>query len=131
MGLIEGALGALLGRGGGPAKTILRGVMGMVAGGGLSKVLSAFKDKGMGAQADSWVSTGDNEPLTADQVRQALSPEQLQQIAYRAGISVDEAADQVAAALPEVVNQVTPDGQVPADADVDAQLKQVEADLQV
>jgi uncharacterized protein YidB (DUF937 family) len=57
MGLIEGALGALLGRGGGPAKTILRGVMGMVAGGGLSKVLSAFKDKGMGAQADSWVST--------------------------------------------------------------------------
>ncbi|HRC07409.1 MAG TPA: YidB family protein [Miltoncostaeales bacterium] len=131
MGLIEGALGALLGRGGGPAKTILRGVMGMVAGGGLSKVLSAFKDKGMGAQADSWVSTGDNEPLTADQVRQALSPEQLQQIADRAGISVDEAADQVAAALPEVVNQVTPDGQVPADADVDAQLKQVEADLQV
>jgi uncharacterized protein YidB (DUF937 family) len=74
---------------------------------------------------------GDNEPLTADQVRQALSPEQLQQIADRAGISVDEAADQVAAALPEVVNQVTPDGQVPADADVDAQLKQVEADLQV
>ena len=44
---------------------------------------------------------------------------------------MDEAADQVAAALPEVVNQVTPDGQVPADADVDAQLKQVEADLQV
>jgi uncharacterized protein YidB (DUF937 family) len=131
MGIIEGALGALLGRGGGPAKTILRGVMGMVAGGGLAKVLAAFTDKGMGAQADSWVSTGDNQPLTADQVRQVLTPEQLQQIADKAGISVDEAADQVASTLPEVVNEVTPDGQVPADADVDAHLQQVQANLQV
>jgi len=131
MGLIDGALGALLGRGGGPAKAILRGVIGMVAGGGLAKVLGAFKDKGMGAQADSWVSTGDNQPLTADQVRAALTPEQLQAIADKAGISVDEAADQVAAALPEVVNHVTPDGQVPADADVDAHLEAAKSDLQV
>lgn len=131
MGLIDGALGALLGRGGGPAKAILRGVIGMVAGGGLAKVLGAFKDKGMGAQADSWVSTGDNQPLTADQVRAALTPEQLQAIADKAGISVDEAADQVAAALPEVVNHVTPDGQVPADADVDAHLETAKSDLQV
>jgi uncharacterized protein YidB (DUF937 family) len=105
--------------------------MGMVAGGGLAKVLAAFTDKGMGAQADSWVSTGDNQPLTADQVRQVLTPEQLQQIADKAGISVDEAADQVASTLPEVVNEVTPDGQVPADADVDAHLQQVQANLQV
>ncbi len=131
MGLIDGALGALLGRGGGPAKTILRGVIGLVAGGGLAKVLGAFKDKGLGDQADSWVGTGDNQPVSADQVRQALSPQQLQQIADEAGISVDEAAEHVAAALPEVVNHVTPDGAIPDDAQVDSQLDQAKAELQV
>ncbi len=115
MGLLDSALKMVLGSGGGPAKKILGAVVGMVGAGGLSKVLSAFKDKGMGDQADSWVGTGENQPVTAEQVKQAMPAEDLQRIADEAGISVDEAAEHVAATLPEVVNQVTPDGQVPSD----------------
>ena len=131
MGLIDGALGMLLGRGGGPAKKVLGAVIGMVGAGGINKVLSAFKDKGMGDQADSWVSTGDNQAVTADQVRQALSEEQLQAVAAEAGIGVDEAAEYVATALPEVVNQVTPEGSVPSDDQLQAQLDAARAELQV
>lgn len=131
MGLIDGVLGAVLGRGGGPAKTILRGVMGLVAGGGLNKLLSAFRDKGLGQQADSWVATGDNQEVDADQIRQVISDEQLQQIADEAGISTEEAARQVAQALPELVNHVTPDGAVPDEQTVQARLDAARAELQV
>lgn len=129
MGLIDGALGMLLGRGGGPAKKILGAVIGMVGGGGLNKILGAFRDKGMSEQADSWVSTGENQPLTADQVRQALSPEEIKQIADEAGISVEEAEQRIAEALPEVVNQATPDGSLPDDATLEEQVAAARREL--
>jgi uncharacterized protein YidB (DUF937 family) len=118
-GLLGGGRGG--GGGGGSAMGALLPVLaGLLAGGGLSKVLGGLKANGLSAQADSWVGTGTNEPVTGSQVEQAIGKEQMQQIAQQLGVSESEAAEAVAQALPEVVDKVSPEGQLPPEQDLDA-----------
>jgi len=93
---------------------------GLIASGGLSKLLGLVKANGLSSQADSWTGTGANEPIDADQVRAALGEEELSSIAGKLGVGNDEAAAAVAQVLPQVVDHVTPGGEVPADADLKA-----------
>jgi uncharacterized protein YidB (DUF937 family) len=93
---------------------------GLLASGGLQKVLGGPKANGLSAQADSWVGTGANEPVTGSQVEQAIGKEQMQEIAQQLGVSESEAAEAVAQALPEVVDKVSPEGQLPPEQDLDA-----------
>jgi uncharacterized protein YidB (DUF937 family) len=126
---LDGILGGLVGRlGGGSALGGVVGklapaLVGMLAGGGLAKVVSQFQGAGLGSHADSWVGTGENEPITSDHVKQALSEEQIAQVAQQLGVSTDEAAAALAHALPEAVNHLTPAGHVPDPAQVDQALK--------
>lgn len=128
---LEGILGGLAGRLGGGGSGALGGVVGrlapalvgMLAGGGLARVVSQFSAAGLGGHADSWVGTGENQPITADHVKQALSEEQIAQIAQELGVSTDQAAAALAHALPEAVNHLTPAGHVPDQAQVDQALQ--------
>jgi len=132
MGLLDGILGQVLGgamQGGAHPGEPMRGGAGshgsLVAillqllqqNGGLGGLLSRFQHAGYGQQADSWVSTGRNQPIDADVLSQVLGSGQLDGIAQKLGVPRREAADQVASALPEVVDRMTPQGSVPADAD--------------
>lgn len=63
-------------------------VVSLLASGGLSKLLEAFKAKGMGAQADSWVGTGENQPVSAADVKEVLGQEKIAEVAKQA--KVDE-----------------------------------------
>jgi uncharacterized protein YidB (DUF937 family) len=130
MGLLDGILGQVLGgaaQGGAPPGETMRGGAGgaLVAillqllqrNGGLGGLLSQFQRAGYGRQADSWVSTGRNQPIDADVLSQVLGSGQLDDIAQQLGVPRREAADQVASALPEVVDRMTPQGSVPADSD--------------
>lgn len=124
-GGLDDMLGGLLGGrgagGGGSAMGALLPVLaGVLASGGLSKVMGGLKANGLSAQADSWVGTGTNEPVSGRDVEQAVGQEQIQQIAKQLGVSESEAADAVAKALPEVVDKVSPDGKLPPDQDLDA-----------
>jgi uncharacterized protein YidB (DUF937 family) len=83
------------------------------ASGGLHGLTSKLSSKGMGKQVQSWVGTGANQPVTGTQVRQAMDPAHLQQMAKQAGMTPEETSDHVARALPELVNQATPHGQIP------------------
>ena len=85
--------------------------------GGLSGLLDQFRSAGLGQQADSWVSTGRNQPIDGDVLSQVLGSGQLDSIAQKLGVPRREAADQVASALPEVVDRMTPQGSVPPDSD--------------
>jgi uncharacterized protein YidB (DUF937 family) len=85
--------------------------------GGLGGLLSQFQRAGYGQQADSWVSTGRNQPIDGDVLSQVLGSGQLDSIAQKLGVPRREAADQVASALPEVVDRMTPQGSVPPDSD--------------
>ena len=101
-------------------------VIGMIKSGGLQKVVQGFQQKGMGAQADSWVSTGGNAQVSGSDMRVGLGDDEVRQFAEEAGIPEDEAADVLAAVVPQVVNGLTPDGRVPSDDELEALLRQLQ-----
>lgn len=137
-------LGGMLGGGsrqasGGGLGDILGGMLGgaqsnAMPGGGLEGALGGlggmqdiFKHAGMGQQVDSWISSGDNLPISPDQIRQVLGGSgHLSQLAQAAGMSEDEAANDLTDILPDLVNQLTPQGGIPANgADIEALLRKM------
>jgi len=81
--------------------------------GGLSGLLQCFHEKGLGGLAASWVGTGQNLPITADQIQHVLGSEQVKQLAAKAGISPETASATLSQLLPNLVDKLTPNGQVP------------------
>ncbi|MFI0264311.1 YidB family protein [Streptomyces sp. NPDC017056] len=84
-------------------------------GGGIQIVLGKLLQGELGRQAHSWVGRGANEPVTPEQVAKALPDEALQRIAEENGVSAGEAAKQLAHTLPQAVDRLTPDGEIPQD----------------
>lgn len=68
----------------------------------------------MGDVVASWVGTGQNLPISAEQLHSILGSEQVAAIAQKVGVSPADASSVLAKMLPEVVNHLTPNGQVPA-----------------
>lgn len=84
-------------------------------GGGIQIVLGKLLQGELGRQAHSWVGRGANEPVTPEQVAKALPGDTLQKIAEENGVSAQEAAKQLAHTLPQAVDRLTPDGEIPQD----------------
>ncbi|HUA41489.1 MAG TPA: YidB family protein [Streptosporangiaceae bacterium] len=84
--------------------------------GGLQGLVWKLSRGGLGQQVDSWVGTGENQPVTGPQVRRAIDPRQLSAMADQAGMTPEETSEELASVLPVVVNKATPQGQLP-DAD--------------
>lgn len=81
--------------------------------GGLPGLLQSFHQNGLGGLVNSWVSTGQNQPVSGDQLQNVLGNEQVQQLAAKLGISPDMAKSKLAEYLPMIVDKLTPNGQVP------------------
>jgi uncharacterized protein YidB (DUF937 family) len=81
--------------------------------GGLSGMTSKLSNSGMGKQVQSWIGTGENQPVSGQQMQQAMDPNELHSMAEQAGMSDEEASEQLAQAVPQMVNQATPEGQIP------------------
>ena len=81
--------------------------------GGLGGLLDRLKDAGHGNTADSWVGTGQNHPIQANELGNALGPQVIREIAQRTGLNEQDLLKQLSAALPGIVDQLTPNGQVP------------------
>jgi len=81
--------------------------------GGLGQILEQFQRAGLGQQAASWVSTGQNMPVSPGAIGQVFDAETLSRIAREAGISEQEASTGLSQLLPEVVDRLTPSGQLP------------------
>ena len=81
--------------------------------GGLSGLVQQFHDKGLGGLVSSWVSTGQNLPISADQIQHVLGSDQVKELAAKAGISPDAAGSHLAQLLPMLIDKLTPNGQVP------------------
>ena len=84
--------------------------------GGLEGVLGKFRQGGLAQQADSWVSTGQNMNISADQLQQVFGSSTISDLASRLGMSEGQASSTMAQLLPDVINQLTPEGQVPANS---------------
>jgi uncharacterized protein YidB (DUF937 family) len=72
----------------------------------------------MGDIVKSWVSTGQNLPISAEQIQSVLGNEQLQSLAAQAGLDTGQLSGQLAQLLPQVVDRLTPDGTVPEGSDL-------------
>jgi len=119
-GLAGGSSGSQAGGMGGLLGSLLPAIGGMLAGGGLQQVLSGFQANGLSAQTDSWIGTGENEPISGDDVRKVVAPEELAKIAAQLGVSEDEAAVAVAQILPTVVDRVSPEGHLAPDNELES-----------
>lgn len=81
--------------------------------GGLGGLLGKLTDAGHGNVANSWVGTGQNQPINPNDLGSALGPQVIREIAQRTGMDEQELLKQLSAALPGVVDKLTPGGQVP------------------
>jgi uncharacterized protein YidB (DUF937 family) len=83
--------------------------------GGLSGLVDLFRQQGMGTHVDSWVGTGQNLPISGEQLQQVLGSGAIGAIASRLGIPADQLGARLAQTLPEVVDHMTPGGVIPDD----------------
>ena len=90
--------------------------------GELTNLLQGFNRAGLDEQAQSWVSTSANQPVSPDQVQQGLGDGLLNSLAARAGVSPTVAKVALAAALPLIVDHLTPQGNVPDQSSLTARI---------
>lgn len=117
---VGGSAGSVLGGGlGALIPTLLPAVIGMLGHSGSSgqtgmhQLVDTMQANGLGQVAQSWVGAGSNQSITADQVQQVLTPEQVAELSAKSGLPADQVHAGVAAILPELVNHLTPNGAVP------------------
>ena len=110
---LSSALGGAPGESGGSA--MLSGVMDMLNNhpGGVSGLVQSFEQNGLGNLMSSWIGTGENLPISADQVKTILGNERVAELAAKARISPDAASSRLAELLPNVINKLSPDGKLP------------------
>jgi uncharacterized protein YidB (DUF937 family) len=111
--LLKGALGQIEAS---VLPVVLSEVMGNGSDGGLSAIVAKLEQGGLGDQVKSWIGNGQNLPITADQLKQVLGNEQVQQLAARYGIPVDALLKVLAEQLPTAVDHASPQGTLPAKA---------------
>ena len=140
MGLLDGLIGNVLGSmlSGNQTENRLDSVLGGLGGrnqtqsgnlllqvilsllqqnGGLEGVLGRFRQGGLRQQADSWVGTGQNMNVSPDQLQQIFGSSTISDLASQLGMPEDQAGSTMARLLQEVINHLTPQGQVPENGD--------------
>jgi uncharacterized protein YidB (DUF937 family) len=81
--------------------------------GGLPGLIDKFRNGGLAEIVTSWVGTGTNLPVSGEQMTNALGSDKIREIAASLGLSDTEAADKLASMLPQVIDKLTPQGEVP------------------
>lgn len=125
MGLLDALLSGMTGPaagGGQPTQSgmnpLLQIALQMMAGhgqgGGLSSLINEFQRAGYGQQMDSWVSTGQNLPISPEQLMQVFGQGRMQQMAADSGMDLGQLSGGLADVLPQLIDRLTPTGQVPA-----------------
>ena len=114
-GLLTQFLGTAEGATGGGLQVLITQVLGTTQGGagGIQSLISQFESAGLGEHIKSWVGTGENLPITAEQVNQAIPQEQLAAWAEKFGLPADKISGLLAEVLPHAVDHATPEGTVP------------------
>ena len=110
--VLPGGLGSVLS--GGLGGALGGGALGGGAlSGGLQDLLKQFQQNGHGDKAESWVSTGPNKPVAPHELEQALGNDRIDWLTRETGMSRDQLLTGLSHALPQAVNQLTPNGRLP------------------
>ena len=108
-GMLGGALG---GTGGG-----MGGGLGSILSGGLGDLVDRFNGAGQGQKAQSWIGTGDNEPIKPTDLERTLGEDTINELQEKTGLSRQDLLERLSKTLPEAVNQFTPDGRIPSETE--------------
>ena len=124
MGLLDSIsqiAGQALASSGNGQSGLLQGILGMVSQqpGGLAGLIQAFQSKGLGDVAASWVGTGANLPISPDQLQNVLGSDAVSSLASKFGLSSEDVSGRLSELLPQVVDKLTPNGQVEDGASLD------------
>lgn len=116
MGFLDDVLGNVLGGGGqGGSNALISALIQMIQSqpGGLPGLLQKLSHSGLGDVVSSWISTGGNLPISADQLQSALGGDFIEKLAGMTGMSAGDAANGLAGALPKITDMLTPQGSIP------------------
>ena len=87
-----------------------------------------FEQKGLGGVIGSWIGTGQNMPISPDQLQSVLHSGALQEFAAKAGMDPAQLSSMMTTLLPHVVDHLTPNGQVPDSGTLSQIMKGLAAD---
>jgi uncharacterized protein YidB (DUF937 family) len=109
MGFLDGVLGGVIG------SEMTQIVSGLIEKhGGVQGIVAQMEQQGLGATVQSWVGTGANAPISADQIHQAFGPDAIRALAAKFGIDPNTMAGKLAQVLPQAIDKLTPNGTIPA-----------------
>jgi len=118
MSLLDSLLGGMMGGVQQGQSPLLQAALQLIQqNGGLPGIISKFEHGGMAEHAGSWVGTGENIPITGNQLQEILGTGTIGQIAQQLGLSHGDASSGLAQVLPQIIDHLTPTGQVPGDHD--------------
>jgi len=100
-----------------------KGVAGALLNGGLFDLLKQFRGAGQANAADSWVATGPNQAISPTDLSRVLTPEQMEFLSQRTGLSREQLLAGLSESLPQAVDELTPDGRIPAPEELQRRLR--------
>jgi uncharacterized protein YidB (DUF937 family) len=95
---------------------VLSEVLGNGSQGGLNAIVAKLQQAGLGDQVKSWIGNGQNLPITAEQLQEALGSDTAKQLAARFNIPIDQLGKVLAQVLPAAIDHASPDGTLPHSA---------------
>jgi uncharacterized protein YidB (DUF937 family) len=129
MGLLAQLLGSLTGQpsGGQRGNALLDIATTLIQGhpGGLAGLVQQFTDAGLAREASSWVSTGQNLPISAEQISQVLGQGNVRSLGENFNLSSESASAGLASLLPALIDHLTPKGQVDSETPLTASLSRL------
>jgi len=108
MGMFDGILGGIVGA---EMATVVNHLI--EKHGGVAGIVSELQQKGLGDTVKSWVGTGPNQPVSADQLHQALGAGAVSQLAAKMGVNPQDLLARLTQALPTAIDKLTPGGVLP------------------
>ena len=129
--IVKGLAGKFLGGSGGTQNPLLDIALSLLTNpqtGGLEGLMETFKSKGLNDIISSWVSTGQNLPISGNQIQDILGSDLVQQFAKKLGASNQDVSGGLAGLLPDLIDKLTPTGQLPEKDTFEQALKKLKLD---
>ncbi len=129
--IVKGLAGKFLGGSAGTQNPLLDIALSLLTNpqtGGLDGLVETFKSKGLNDVMSSWVSTGQNLPISGKQIQDVLGSDLIQQFAKKLGASNQDVSGELANLLPGLIDKLTPTGQLPEKNTLEQGLKKLRTD---
>ncbi|AAU37543.1 MULTISPECIES: YidB family protein [Basfia] len=78
--------------------------------GGMEGIFNKLQQGGLDNLLESWIGTGRNQPMQANQVSEVFGEDTISSVARQAGVPASQAQDILSQALPQIIDMLTPNG---------------------